>query len=127
MTNNKATYMACAAQFAELAAGTNFRAAGDGAPVLQVLRNALDNCEKVRIPQDIAMYLASALTYACDCCGHEVRHTPKVYIKKLREDASKINKVDTVQLLDELANCWGQIKDSTYTYRFLSVLAQYLV
>ena len=123
-TKNKTKTMTYAEKFAMLSAGTDFCASGDGTQEFESFRDDVKQCQKVCIAQDTAMYLARVLKYACEQKDSEVIPQIKEYIEALQADASKINKADTIHLLDELANCWRQIKESTYTYRFLCVLAR---
>ena len=113
-----------AEKFAVLSAGTDFCASGDGTQEFENFRDYVEQCQKVCIAQDTAMYLARVLKCACEQKDSEVIPQIREYIEALQADASKINKADIIHLLDELANCWQQIKKSTYTYRFLCVLAQ---
>ena len=126
---NETKTMTYADKFATLAAGTDFRASNDGTQVFEDFRRAIAQCKVVCIPQDVAMYLARTLVYLCEYEAQANMPMPQLteaqkYMQMLQSDASKINKADTIHLLDELANCWQQIKKSTYTYRFLCVLAQ---
>ena len=123
-TKNKTKTMTYAEKFAMLSAGTDFCASGDGTREFESFRGDVKQCQKVCIAQDTAMYLARVLKYACEQKDREVIPQIQEYIEALQADASKINKADTIHLLGELENCWQQIKESTYTYRFLCVLAQ---
>lgn len=124
---NETKTMTYADKFATLAAGTDFRASNDGTQVFEDFRRAIAQCKVVCIPQDVAMYLARTLVYLCE---YEAQaNMPQLteaqkYMQMLQSEASKINKLDTIRLLDVLAEYWSQIKDNTYTYRFLCVLAR---
>lgn len=124
---NKAKNMAYADKFAALAAGTNFRASNDGMQAFEDFRCAVTQCKAICIPQDVAMYLARTLGYLCEHAAEadmvQLTETKK-YMQMLQSDASKVNRGDSIRLLDEMANRWQQIKESTYTYRFLCVLAR---
>lgn len=124
---NETKTMTYADKFATLAAGTDFRASNDGTQVFEDFRRAIAQCKVVCIPQDVAMYLARTLVYLCE---YEAQaNMPQLteaqkYMQMLQSEASKINKLDTIRLLDVLAEYCSQIKDNTYTYRFLCVLAR---